>query len=74
MGLVGGPSTTILNQWVAYVQHISDFCEYSTSRLRCPAILSKTFLIGLIAFNPREDPLAQATVPCDDLVSHLHII
>ena len=27
-----------------------------------------------MAFNFRENPLAQATVPCDDLVSHLHII
>ena len=27
-----------------------------------------------MAFNPREDPLAQAIVPCDNLASHLYIV
>src|SRR5580692_7168654 len=73
MGLVGGPGTTILNQRVAYVQHASDPHEYGAGGLRCPAILSKTSLIGLMVFNPREDPLAQAIVPRDNLASHLCI-
>ena len=56
------------------MQHASDSYKYSINGLRYPAILSKTFLIGLMAFNFKENPLAQAIVPCDDLASHLHII
>ena len=56
------------------MQHASDPREYSAGGLRCPAILFKTSLISLIVFNPREDPLAQAIVPRDNLVSHLRII
>jgi hypothetical protein len=56
------------------MQHASDTYKYSAGGLRCPAILSKTSLIGLMAFNFRENPLAQATVPHDDLASHLRII
>ena len=74
IGLVGGPSTTIPNQQVAYMQHVSDPREYSAGGLRCPTIFFKTSLIGLMAFNPRENLLAQATVPCDNLASHLCII
>jgi len=55
------------------VQHTSDPREYSAGRLGYPTILFKTSLTGLIAFNPREDPLAQATVPRNNLASHLHI-
>ena len=53
---------------------MSDPREYSISRLRCPTTLSKTSLISLIAFNFREDPLAQIIVPRDDLASHLRIV
>ena len=56
------------------MQHASDLCKYGAGGLRYPAILFKTSLIGLIVFNPREDPLAQAIVPHDDLASHLRII
>ena len=52
---------------------MSDPREYGTGGLRCPAILSKTSLIGLIAFNPKEDPLAQVTVPYNNLASYLRI-
>jgi len=40
------------------MQHISDFYKLSASGLKCPAILSKTTLTGLIALNLKEDPLA----------------
>ena len=73
MGLMGGPSTTILNQRVAYVQYASDPCELGAGGLERPAILFKTTPINLIALNPREDPLAQATVPRDNLASYLRI-
>ena len=43
-------------------------------RLRYPTILSKTSLIDLIVFNLKENPLAQATVPYNNLASHLHIV
>ena len=56
------------------MQHTSDPCKHGTGGLRYPAILFKTSLIGLIAFNLKENPLAQVTVPCNDLVSHLYII
>ena len=52
---------------------MSDPREYGAGGLRCPAILSETSLISLMAFDPRENPLAQAMVPCDDLASHLRI-
>jgi hypothetical protein len=74
MGLIGSFSTTIPNQQVVYIQYTSDPCKHSTSRLKCPAILFKTSLIGLIVFNLRENPLTQITVPCNNLVSHLRII
>jgi len=73
IGLVGGPSATTPNQRVACVQYASDPREHGAGGLGCPTILSKTSLTGLMAFNPREDPLAQATVPRDNLTSHLHI-
>ena len=74
IGLVGGPSATILYQRAAYVQYTSDPCKLGAGRLERPTILSKTTLTGLIALNPREDPLAQTTVPRDNPASHLHII
>ena len=40
------------------MQHTSDPREHSVGGLRCLTTLSKTSLIGLIAFNPRENPLA----------------
>ena len=40
------------------------------SGLECPAILIKT-LTNLIALDPRDNPLAQATVPRDDPASYL---
>ena len=55
------------------MQYASDPYKYSTSKLRYPAILFKTFLISLMAFNPKEDPLAQVIVPYNDLASHLYI-
>ena len=73
MGLVGGPSATILTPRVVCLQYTSDPHELGANRLECPAILNKT-LTDLIVLNPREDPLAQAIVPYDDLVSHLCII
>ena len=74
MGLVGGPGATTPNQQVACVQHASDPREHGAGGPRCPAILSETSSIGLIAFDPRENPLAQATVPRDDPASHLRIV
>ena len=56
------------------MQYISDPHKYSAGGLRCPTILSKTFLIGLMAFNLKENPLAQAIVPYNDLASYLCII
>ena len=56
------------------MQHASDPYKHGTSGLRCPTILFKTSSIGLMVFNFRENPLAQATVPCNNLVSHLRII
>ena len=55
------------------MQHASDPCKHGIGGLRCPAILSKTSLIGLMAFNFRENPLAQAIVPRDDQARHLYI-
>jgi len=40
------------------VQHVSDPRELSAGGLERPAILFKTTLTGLMALNPREDPLA----------------
>ena len=74
MGLIGSPNTTTLNQRVVYMQNTNDPHKYSASGLRYSAILSKTSLIGLIAFDFKENPLAQTTVPCDNLASHLCII
>jgi len=70
---MGGPSATIPNQRVACVQYISDPYELGAGGPERPAILSKTTSTNLIALNPREDPLAQAIVPHDNLASHLHI-
>jgi hypothetical protein len=56
------------------VQYISDPRELSAGGLERPTILSKTTLTGLIALNPREDPLAQATVPRNNPASYLRII
>jgi len=56
------------------MQYISNSYKLGTSGLERPAILSKTTLTGLIALNPREDPLAQAIVPRNNLVSYLRII
>jgi len=58
IGLVGGPSATTLNQQVVCMQYASNPCKYGAGELGCPAILSKTSSTGLMAFNPREDPLA----------------
>ena len=58
IGLVGSPSTTILNQQVVYMQYMSNPRKYNASGLKYPAIFSKTSLISLIVFNPRKDPLA----------------
>ena len=52
---------------------MSDLYELSAGGLECPAIFTKT-LTGLMVLDPKEDPLAQATVPCDDPVRHLCII
>ena len=73
MGLIGGPSTTILILRVACLQYISDSYKPSTSKLKCPAIFNDT-LINLIVLNFREDPLAQVIVPYNNLASHLYII
>ena len=58
IGLMGGPSATILNQRVVCVQYISNPRKYSAGGLRCPTVFFKTFLTSLIIFNPKEDPLA----------------
>jgi len=71
---MGGPSATIPNQRVACVQHASDPCELGAGGPERPAILFKTTLTNLMALNPREDPLAQATVPRDNPASYLRII
>ena len=70
---MGGPSATILYQRVVYIQYTSDPYKLGAGRLERPAILSKTTLTSLIALNPREDPLAQATVPYNNLASYLYI-
>ena len=72
IGLVGGPSTTILTPRVACLQYASDPCKPSASGPECPTILNKT-LTNLTALDLREDPLAQATVPRNNLASHLYI-
>ena len=56
------------------MQYISDPRELGAGRLERPTILSKTTLTSLMALNPREDPLAQATVPRNNPASHLRII
>jgi len=56
------------------VQYTSDPCKFGAGGLKRPAILFKTTLTNLMALNPREDPLAQATVPHNNPVSHLRII
>ena len=66
MGLVGGPGATTLNQRVACIQHASDPREHGAGGPKCPTILFETSSIGLMVLDPRENPLAQATVPCDN--------
>jgi len=56
------------------MQYISNFYKLGASGLERPTILSKTTLTGLIALNPKKNPLAQVTVPHDNLASHLYII
>ena len=56
------------------MQHVSNPYKHNTSKLKCLTILSKTFLISLIVLNPRENPLAQATIPHNNQASHLYII
>ena len=48
--------------------------KHSTSGLKYLTILFKPFLISLMVFNLKKNPLAQALVPYNDLVSHLYII
>ena len=72
MGLMGGPGTTTLTPQVVCLQYISNPCELSTNKLKYPAILNKT-LINSIILNPKKDPLAQAIIPCNNLVSYLYI-
>ena len=55
------------------MQHVSNFCKLSVSGPKCPAILFKTTLTDLMVLNFKENPLAQATVPCNNLISHLCI-
>ena len=57
MGLIGGPSTTILILQVAYLQYVSDFYKPRASGLEYPVILNNT-LTDLIVLNPKKDPLA----------------
>jgi len=40
------------------MQYVSNFYKLSAGGLKRPAILFKTTLTGLIALNPKEDPLA----------------
>jgi len=40
------------------MQYVSDPCKLGASKLERPTILSKTTSTGLMALNPREDPLA----------------
>ena len=56
------------------MQYTSNPYKLSTGGPECPAILFKTFLISLMVFNLRENPLAQITVLYNNLVSHLRII
>ena len=56
------------------MQHANNSCKLGTSRPKCPAILFKTTSINLIILDPKKNPLAQAMVPCNNPVSHLHII
>ena len=72
IGLVKDPSATILILQVVYLQYISNPYKPSTSRLKCPTIFNNT-LTNLIVLDLREDPLAQAIVTYNNLVSHLHI-
>jgi len=55
------------------VQYVSDPCELGAGGLERPTIFSKTTPTDLMALNPREDPLAQATVPYNDPASYLYI-
>ena len=73
IGLIGGPGATTLYQQVVYVQYASDPRKPGAGGLERPTILSKTTSTSLIALNPREDPLAQATVPYNNLASYLRI-
>ena len=70
---MGGPNATILIPRVACLQYINDFYKLGASGLEYFTILNKT-LTNLTALDPREDPLAQAMVPCNNLASHLYII
>ena len=70
---MGSPGATILTLRVVCVQYISDPRGPGASGLGCLAILIET-LTDLIALDPKEDPSAQAVVPCDDLASYLYII
>ena len=73
IGLIEGPSTTTLILRVACLQYISDPHKPDISGPEYPAILNKT-LTNLITLNPKKDPSAQAIVPYNNLVSHLHIV
>jgi len=56
------------------MQYISDPYKLGIGGLKCPTILTKTFLIGLIALNPKENPLAQAIVLYNNPVNYLYIV
>ena len=56
------------------MQYTSDPRELGADGLERPTILSKTTLTSLTALDPREDPLAQAIVPYNNLASYLYII
>ena len=57
MGLVEGPSATILIPRVVYLQYINNPYKPSTSGLEYSVILNNT-LIDLMVLNPKEDFLA----------------
>ena len=72
IGLIGGPSTTIPTPQVACLQYTNDPYKPGASGPEYLTILNKT-LTDLTALDPKEDPLAQVTVPCDNPASHLCI-
>ena len=57
IGLIKGPSTTILTLQVVCLQYISDSCKSSTSGLEYFTIFNNT-LTNLMVLNFREDSLA----------------